>query len=51
MCSYAVFSKSIRSARARDEKCVVNLDGKLGLEWRVIRRVNVLREAGFEAVA
>jgi hypothetical protein len=51
MCSYTVFLKRIRNAHARDEKYHVNLDGKLGLDWRVIGRVTVLREAGLEAVA
>jgi hypothetical protein len=42
MCSYTVLV--IRSAHARDEKCVVNLVGKLGVDWRMIGRVTVLEK-------
>jgi len=40
MCSYTVLV--ICSAHVRDEKCVVNLVGKRGFDWRIIGRDTIL---------
>jgi len=47
MCSYTVLV--MPSADARDEKCLVNLAGKLGLDWRMIGRVTVLEKQDLKA--
>jgi hypothetical protein len=42
MCSYAVLV--ICSAYARDEKCVMSLVGKLGLDSKMTGRVTILEK-------
>jgi hypothetical protein len=47
MCSYTVLV--MPSAHARDEKGLVNLVGKLGLDWRMIGKITVLEKQDLNA--